>query len=119
MELRDQIKDILHQVYKARVAYLFAAPAFLLIFVFIAYPLVESLILSLYEWDGISSRYFVGFYNFVMLLTDEVFWLALYNNIKFTLLTTAGTVLIGFLLAVAVERRVKGWFIFKVILTQL
>lgn len=115
MGLRDRIKGTLHQAYKARVAYFFAAPAFLLIFVFIAYPLVESLILSLYQWDGIGARRFVGLYNFVMLFTDEVFWLALYNNVKFMLLTTAGTVLIGFLLAVAIERRVKGWPIFKVV----
>lgn len=115
MGLRDRIKGALHQVYKARAAYLFAAPAFLLIFVFIAYPLVESLILSLYQWDGIGSRYFIGFDNFAMLFTDEVFWLALYNNAKFMLLTTAGTVFIGFLLAVAIERRVKGWSIFKVV----
>lgn len=115
MGFSDQVRDTLHQAYKARVAYLFAAPAFLLMFIFIAYPLVESLILSLYQWNGITSRQFIGLHNFLMLFTDEVFWLALYNNVKFTLFTTAGTVFIGFLLAVAVERRVRGWALFKVV----
>jgi len=115
MEHQGKFKNILYEIYKARVAYLFAAPAFFLIFIFIAYPLLESLILSLYKWNGIGPKNFVGFYNFVMLFTDEVFWLALYNNIKFTLFTTTGTVLIGFLLAVAIERRVRGWSFFKIV----
>jgi ABC-type sugar transport system permease subunit len=82
---------------------------------FIAYPLVQSLILSLYEWNGITAPRFVGLTNFKLLLQDSSLWTALINTIAFSILTTIGTVSIGFLLAVAVERRVKGWAFFKVI----
>ncbi len=104
----------LHQAYKARLAYAFLAPAFLLMMAFIAYPLVRSLILSLYEWNGITRPEFVGLANFELLLQDASMLKALYNTLAFSALTTAGTVIIGFLLAVAIERRVKGWSFFKV-----
>lgn len=103
------------QAYKARLAYLFLAPAFFLLILFIAYPLLRSLILSLYEWNGITRPEFVGLANFRLLFQDSSFFKALSNTIIFSVLTTAGTVIIGFLLAVAIERRVKGWAFFKVI----
>lgn len=103
------------QAYKSRIAYLFLAPAYLLMIIFIAYPLVQSLSLSLYEWNGITAPEFIGLQNFRFLMEDSAFLLALKNTLIFSLLTTAGTVIIGFLLAVAVERRVKGWNFFKVI----
>jgi ABC-type sugar transport system permease subunit len=105
----------LRQAYKARLAYAFLAPAFLLMIAFIAYPLVRSLILSLYEWNGITRPEFVGLANFELLIQDATMFKALYNTLAFSILTTAGTVIIGFLLAVAIERRVKGWSIIKVI----
>ena len=105
----------LREVYKARLAYLFLAPAFLLLIIFIAYPLVRSLVLSLYEWNGITQPKFVGLANFRLLFQDKTMLKAVYNTFAFSILTTAGTVIIGFLLAVAIERRVKGWAFFKVI----
>jgi ABC-type sugar transport system permease subunit len=105
----------LRQAFKAKLAYVFLAPAFLLIITFIAYPLVRSLILSLYEWNGITQPQFIGLTNFKFLFQDDTLFKALYNTIAFSVLTTAGTVTIGFLLAVAIERRVMGWSFFKVI----
>ncbi|HEX9926616.1 MAG TPA: sugar ABC transporter permease [Anaerolineae bacterium] len=113
--LRAAVITTARRAYKARLAYLFLAPAFLLMLTFIAYPLVQSLILSLYEWNGITAPRFVGLTNFKLLLQDSSLWTALINTIAFSILTTIGTVSIGFLLAVAVERRVKGWAFFKVI----
>jgi ABC-type sugar transport system permease subunit len=83
--------------------------------VFLALPLFQSLILSLYRWNGISQPVWVGLDNFRHLLTDDkVFILSLKNNIIFSIFTTFGTIILGFLLALAVERRVRGWRIFKV-----
>ena len=103
------------RLHRARVAYLFLAPAYGLMLLFMAYPLAESLILSFYEWNGIGPRVFVGLDNFRFLAEDQVFFQALKNNLIFSALTTAGTVVLGFLLAVSVERRVLGWQTFKVV----
>ncbi len=113
--LRAAALTTARRVYKARMAYLFLAPAFLLMMTFIAYPLIQSLILSLYDWNGITPPKFIGLTNFKLLFQDDTLGVALFNTITFSIFTTVGTVLIGFLLAVAVERRVKGWGLFKVI----
>lgn len=106
---------LLRELWKARIAYLFMAPAFLLMLVFIAYPLVRSLWISLYDWNGITAAKFVGLENFRRLLQDDSLWRVMYNTVAFAVITTVGTVGLGFLLAVAVERRVRGWAIFKVV----
>jgi ABC-type sugar transport system permease subunit len=114
--LQARIGRLWSQVRRNYVAYLFVAPAFVLMLLFLVYPLVESLILSLYRWNGINERTWVGLDNFRRLLTeDTVFIVAIKNNVIFSVLTTAGTVILGFLLALAIERRVRGWRIFKVV----
>jgi ABC-type sugar transport system permease subunit len=103
------------QIRRNYIAYLFLTPAFFLMIVFLAVPLIQSLILSFYQWNGINQRTWVGLENFRRLLTDDsVFLLALKNNTFFSLSTTTGTVVLGFLLALAIERRVRGWRFFKV-----
>ena len=112
---RTGLSGLLRNIYRARLAYAFLAPAFLLLITFIAYPLVRSLYLSLFEWNGISKPVFIGLENFRTLTGDRSFLNALSNTLKFSVLTTSGTVAIGFFLAVAVERRVFGWRAFKII----
>jgi len=104
-----------HEIYRARLGILFLLPAFSLIIVFIAYPLARSLYLSFFEWNGITKPDFVGLENFKYLLHDKSFLNALKNTIVLALLSTIGIVGLGFLLAVAIERRVKGWSFFKFI----
>jgi ABC-type sugar transport system permease subunit len=99
---------------KNAIAYVFLAPAFILMAIFLVYPVVQSLILSFYEWNGIAPREYVGLENFERLIEDDVLYLAIRNNVIFSVFTTFGTVGLGFLLALAIERRVKGWRVFKV-----
>lgn len=113
--LGQKVAALGKNIRKNIIAYVFLAPAFLLMAVFLAYPLVESMLLSLYQWNGISPREYIGLENFEMLLQDEVFFLALKNNVIFSVFTTLGTVSLGFMLALAIERRVRGWRYFKVI----
>lgn len=109
------LKRQLTMLYRQKIAFAFVTPAFLLIGTFIGYPVIESIILSFYKWDGIGLKKFVGARNYQRILVDEDIWVAIYANVQFTALTVIGTVLIGFLLAFAIERRVKGWSLFKVI----
>lgn len=110
----EQIKQPLYKsMWKNRISYLFLLPALLLLMTFQVIPLVKSFKYSLYQWDGILPATYVGFENFVQLFQDETFLISLKNNLLFTVLTTFFTVALGFLFAVAIERRVKGWSIFK------
>jgi len=57
-------------------------PACGLYAVLFLYPVISSLLLSLYDWDGFTQqRRFVGLGNFARLLTDDpIFWTALKHN---------------------------------------
>lgn len=115
VSISERLKHLARQIRKNAVAYAFLAPAFLLMAVFLVYPIIQSLLLSFYEWNGIAPRVYVGLENFERLLKDDVLYLAIGNNIVFSVFTTLGTVSVGFLLALAVERRVSGWRYYKVI----
>ena len=81
----------------------FLGPALLKYLTFSVYPLLDTLILSLYdEQQGQST--FVGLQNFVTLISDDTwssaFWNALGNNLKFFLIHMLVQNPIGLLLAV-------------------
>src|SRR5262249_3757370 len=79
------------------------------------YPVVDSVIVSLTRWDGIGTARFVGLENYRALLADAPSLLdALWITITFTLVTTCGSAILGFFLAVAVAARVKGWQFFRI-----
>jgi ABC-type sugar transport system permease subunit len=66
--------------------YGFLTPLLAILGVFFVLPLGRSLVLSFYVTAGPQSRRFVGFGNYVFLLTnDRLFWLAAANTIAFTI----------------------------------
>jgi N-acetylglucosamine transport system permease protein len=72
----------------------FLSPAVILYGLFVILPLIQSFVLSLYRWRGVSAnRRFIGTANFEKLFADEIFWRALKNNLW--LLGFAGIALVG------------------------
>ena len=87
-------------------------PALLFYVVFMAYPMLDSIRLSLYEGTA-GTREFVGFANYVRLFTDEVvskrFWNAFGNNwIFFAYHMILQNALGIFFAAVLTNRTMKG-----------
>ena len=93
--------------------YAFLAPAFVLLVAFMAYPLYKSFELSLFQWKGLLPRKFVGLDNFSDLFADHYFWGALNHTLIFAVVATVGTVGIGFVLALAISRRVPGYGLYR------
>jgi multiple sugar transport system permease protein len=58
------------------------APACLLFSVFVLYPLLRTILLSLHAWDGIGIPAWVGLANYRELIADPVFAIALANNLR-------------------------------------
>ncbi len=80
----------------------FLAPAIVLIAVYIVYPILNSLYLSMFDWNGIDPvKTFVGMGNWQALLADKVFWGAFRNNIIIVVLSIAIQLPLGMLIAVA------------------
>ena len=63
--------------------YVFVAPFVILFLVFMAYPLIESLLLAFYATNGPRTSLFIGLDNFRFLLRDPDFWTALKNTAVF------------------------------------
>jgi multiple sugar transport system permease protein len=83
------------------------APACLMFATFVLYPIAQSLWLSLYDWDGIGPKTWVGFDNFSELFGDPVFFTALANNVCWLLLYLLAPVL-GVGLALFLNQTVPG-----------
>ena len=66
--------------------YLFVAPAFIFFAIWVLYPIVQSFIVSFYQWNGISPAHFIGFGNYVELLHSDQFWTSLTNNVLWLVL---------------------------------
>ncbi len=95
--------------------YLLVLPGVIILAIFIAYPTIQSIINSFFKWDGslYSEKVFVGLKNFIELLENELFLIAFKNTFLFALLIITGTVIIGFLLAIFIDKKVKGWQFYR------
>ena len=102
----------------ALTAALFLAPAFLILIVFIFYPIVSSFITSAYDWNGISpNKTFIGIANWKRLLADSSFWAAFRNNVVIMILSICVQIPIGVALATFLDFAEKHKIskVFKVI----
>ncbi|TDN63785.1 sugar ABC transporter permease [Paraburkholderia sp. BL10I2N1] len=64
-----------------RAAFLFLAPACIMVAIYVVYPILSSLALSLYNWDGMTDKVFIGLGNYIELLHAPTFYTALKNNV--------------------------------------
>jgi|SRR6266568_298913 len=82
-------------------AWLWIAPALILVLVFFIYPLINTIILSFQNQD---STAFVGLKNYQRIFTDSNMIEVLKNNLLWLVLGTLLTVGLGLLVAVLVDR---------------
>jgi|TARA_B100001964_G_scaffold217731_1_gene258082 ABC-type sugar transport system permease subunit len=76
-----ELKSAVFRLQHRYAPYVFVAPFVLVFFIFMLYPLVNSLILAFYVTSGPKSQVFVGFANFVFLLQDPDFHTAIHNTV--------------------------------------
>ncbi|GCE22186.1 carbohydrate ABC transporter permease [Dictyobacter kobayashii] len=92
-------------------AYLSLLPAFLLIALFMWYPLILAIYHSFTAWDGDSSRW-IGLTNYASILTSGQLLLLLRNNFIF-LLSIPGILLISLVVSVLLFEQTPGWKFFR------
>lgn len=81
--------------------YLFITPQLLFFLVFLVYPIIEGIRLSLYK-VSYQSETFVGLENYVRLFKDPVFVQSLINTVIFVIFIVALTVIFGLFVASAI-----------------
>lgn len=92
-----------------KAGYLFVFPYALLFVIFILAPVVMALILSFTNFNAIQWPKFVGFLNYINLITsDDVFMqYVLPNTVKYALIVGVGGYVLSFLLAWALANMTK------------
>src|SRR5216684_4364582 len=83
-------------------------PTIVLLGLFIAYPFVKGVLLSVTDTKVGIPGHFVGFANFVKLWHDDIFRVAVYNTFLYTFVTTIFKLVLGLWLALLLNRHFKG-----------
>jgi raffinose/stachyose/melibiose transport system permease protein len=85
------------------------APALILYSLLVVLPIAQSFIISLYEWNGYSeSMTLVGPRNFGEVVSDAVFWKALWHNAVLVVLSMAIQIPIALVLASLLAGKLRG-----------
>lgn len=95
-----------------RAALLFLLPGALLFSAYVIYPIISSIVLSFYQWDGMTPRVFVGLDNYRELLQSDTFYTALKNNLIWLLLFLAAPPA-GLALALYLNQSMRGMRLVK------
>lgn len=77
--------------------------------------LLATLTLSFFDWDLIGAPTWAGFSNYAQLFQNESYMEAFSNTLKFSAMYVPGVVIISLLLAVLLNRKIRGVGIFRTI----
>jgi multiple sugar transport system permease protein len=94
--------------YEQLVAWLFLLPYLFFYLCFMFYPIFKGFTMSLNKWTIGVDPQFVGFKNYQVMLKDDNFWEALWHTVYFVIISTPSLVVVGLLLALIVNNRLKG-----------
>jgi multiple sugar transport system permease protein len=89
-------------------AFVLLLPTAVLLGLFIAYPFVKGVLLSVTDAKVGVPGSFVGMQNFVLLLHDSIFRVAVWNTVVYTAVTTVFKLALGLWLALLLNRHFKG-----------
>jgi lactose/L-arabinose transport system permease protein len=95
-----RVAKLAHDVSKARWAYIFIAPFFILYIVFGFFPQIFSVVLSLSKWTGMGAVKYIGLANFQLVFKDKVFWQAMQNSVIIFFMYVPIMLLLALVLAV-------------------
>lgn len=97
-----------------KAAWLFLLPAGIIYISVILLPILYSLFISMFSWNGIGEKTFVAFRNYAALFSsDKVFRIAIRNNLIWIALTVCITMPVALLFAVILNKRFRGRTFFR------
>ncbi len=111
-----RLKFAAYDKQESRAAYLFIFPAFILLALFIFYPMFRALLISFQNYNLISTRSsFAGMDNYAKLFTDRDFGASLWHSFYFTLVVLPVQTAISLGLALLVQRKFRGVGFFRTV----
>lgn len=91
------------------------APTLLVFGVFLFYPALNGVWISLTKWDGVNPQKFIGFQNYLKLAADKNFWESFANTILFTAFSVPLIYAAALGLAVLLTGEIKGSNFFRAV----
>lgn len=99
----------MHSKGRAKYAYLFIIPFFIVFVLFRIYPILYSLYLSFCSWSGLDQVKWVGLQNYIRLIESGYFFKSIWNTMAIWLLSIIPQLTIALILALILnERWIKG-----------
>lgn len=94
---------------EARLGWMLAGPAFVIMLAVTAYPIGQAVFDSLYSFrlTAPDDRAFVGLDNYLLLFTDSGFWWPFFVTTFITVVTVAVELVLGFGLALVMHKALK------------
>lgn len=97
------------------IAYIFMAPALIILGIFVFYPIVYSIPLAFTNYSAVGgTTKFIGLDNFKRLMDDPDFWLSLKNSCIFVIVVPILQIL-AILLALLMNKKFRGNSAFRVL----
>lgn len=95
----------------------FLLPGFLLLLIFIFYPIVKNFYMSLSDYNIFLDRMneFVGLDNYIKAFKDVMFWDSFVNTALYSVVTILPQMAIGLILAIIINTKIKGAFMFRIL----
>jgi len=102
MTVMNPTRTLLQRMWRARWAYLFILMPMALFLVFELYMFLQALRYSFSSWNIVGPVEFIGLRNYIALTRDSVFWKALWNTVRYSLVVVPGSLALSLLLAVLI-----------------
>ena len=110
---KKHIKDMTLQKRDALSGYMFIAPAFISLLIFVIYPVIASFVISGFDWGILSTPKFTGLENYRILFKDPVFIESLINTIKWVIIYVPASILVSLIVALAMDMPLRGIGFFR------
>ncbi|MCB0053057.1 MAG: sugar ABC transporter permease, partial [Caldilinea sp.] len=90
-------------------AYAFVSPWIISLLVFTAYPLLASFYFAMTRYTIVKPAEWIGFDNFVVMFTkDDLFWVAVWNTLYYTLISVPLQMAVALWLATMLNQSTRG-----------
>ncbi|MGE5581884.1 MAG: carbohydrate ABC transporter permease [Bacillota bacterium] len=90
-------------------------PAFLLFGLFYLIPMAGLFVSSFYQWDSIKMGAFIGNHNYLKMLRDSVFYIAVGNNLSWSLVAIFIHIPLALLVALLLSKKMRGWKVLRTV----
>ncbi len=97
------------------IPYLFILPAFIVHACLVAGPSLSTLVMSLYDWNGLGNPKYIGLNNFREILRDPTIKLCLIHNLQWLAIFITVPIILGFAVAILVSQMKRFQMVFRTV----